>query len=82
MNPSEILTRVISRYSPENDLDSLLKDVSDLAGCVVFTTSFGMEYQAITYAIFSSDLPNEIITLDTWRMFPETYAVWSRTIAQ
>ena len=48
-------------------------------GRMVFTTSFGLEDQAITDAIFVGDLAIEIVTLDTGRMFPETYAVWAET---
>src|SRR5215467_5593112 len=53
-----------------------------IAGRLVFTTSFGLEDQAITHAILSLDLPIEIVTLDTGRLFPETYAVWSETEAR
>ena len=48
-------------------------------GRLVFTTSFGLEDQAITDAIFGSMLPIEVITLDTGRLFPETYELWART---
>jgi phosphoadenosine phosphosulfate reductase len=46
----------------------------------VFSTSFGLEDQAITHLIFSNDLPIRVFTLDTGRLFPETYATWSRTL--
>ncbi|MGC9331330.1 MAG: phosphoadenosine phosphosulfate reductase family protein [Bacteroidales bacterium] len=44
---------------------------------VVFTTSFGIEDQVITDVIFKHDLPVIVITLDTGRMFEETYKVFS-----
>lgn len=47
---------------------------------VIFTTSFGVEDQAITHAIFANDIPIEVVTLDTGRLFPETYKVYSETI--
>src|SRR5262249_11080845 len=53
-----------------------------IAGRLVFTTSFGLEDQAITHAILSLDLAIDIVTLDTGRLFPETYAVWSETEAR
>src|SRR5215467_9047579 len=57
-----------------------------IAGRLVFTTSFGLEDQAITHAILSQGLLSqeamEIVTLDTGRLFPETYAVWSETEAR
>ena len=49
-------------------------------GKVVFTTSFGIEDQIITHYISENDLPVEIVTLDTGRLFPETYKVFSETI--
>lgn len=49
-------------------------------GEVVFSTSFGLEDQAITYMIASNKLPVKIFTLDTGRIFPETYTTWSRTV--
>ncbi len=53
-----------------------------IAGRLVFTTSFGLEDQAITHAILSQDLAIDIVTLDTGRLFPETYVVWSETEAR
>ena len=47
---------------------------------VVFSTSFGLEDQAITYMIASNKLPVKVFTLDTGRIFPETYTTWSRTV--
>lgn len=46
---------------------------------VVFTTSFGIEDQMITHLISIEKLPFKIVTLDTGRLFPETYEVWQRT---
>ena len=48
-------------------------------GRLVFTTSFGLEDQAITHAIFAQDLEIEVVTLDTGRLFPETYELWGET---
>ena len=46
---------------------------------VVFTSSFGIEDQAITHMIFDNNLPIEVATLDTGRLFPETYKVFNET---
>ena len=51
-------------------------------GRVVFTTSFGIEDQVISHLIFTNDIPIEVATLDTGRLFPETYKVFSETIAR
>jgi phosphoadenosine phosphosulfate reductase len=50
-----------------------------VSGRIVFTTSFGLEDQAITHAIFSQRLAIDVITFDTGRLFPETHAVWAAT---
>jgi phosphoadenosine phosphosulfate reductase len=52
---------------------------SKISGRIVFTTSFGIEDQAISHAIFSQDLSIEVATLDTGRLFPETHDVWAET---
>lgn len=50
-------------------------------GKIVFSTSFGIEDQVITHAIFSQNLKNiEVFTIDTGRLFPETYATWNKTL--
>ena len=46
----------------------------------VFTTSFGYEDQVITHFIFTTQLRIRVATLDTGRLFPETYLVYNRTV--
>ncbi len=61
-------------------IDSL-KYIADLyPGKVVFSTSFGWEDQVISHIIFKNDLPIKVFTLETGRLFPETYYVWNRTL--
>ena len=47
---------------------------------VVFSTGFGQEDQVITDIIFINKLPVSVFTLDTGRIFQETYRVWNKTI--
>lgn len=54
--------------------------VSRFPGQVVFSTSFGLEDQTITFFIANGNIPIKVFTLDTGRIFPETYSTWSRTI--
>lgn len=49
-------------------------------GKVIFTTSFGYEDQVITHYIFSDNLDIKVVTLDTGRLFPETYKTYLSTI--
>jgi phosphoadenosine phosphosulfate reductase len=62
------------------DLDERLANASAaIDGRIVFTTSFGLEDQAISHAIFTQDLAIDVVTFDTGRLFPETHAVWAET---
>lgn len=51
----------------------------DLDGPLVFTTSFGIEDQVLTHALTTAGSRAEIVTLDTGRLFPETYDTWVAT---
>src|SRR3954469_9573764 len=53
--------------------------VEAFPGQVTFSSSFSFEDQAISHDILSNNIPISIFTLDTGRLFPETYSVWSRT---
>ncbi len=76
---------------PQNlsDLEAKLNDLSAGAGLalvaelfpekVVFSTSLGQEDQVITQLIASQNLPIQIFSLDTGRLFPETLELLSRT---
>lgn len=46
----------------------------------VFSTSLSWEDQIIAHHIFSLNLPVKVFTLDTGRLFPETYSVLNRTL--
>src|ERR1700761_4266209 len=48
-------------------------------GRVTFSTSFSFEDQVIADHILSAGLPVSIFTLDTGRLFAETYSVWNST---
>ena len=49
-------------------------------GKVIFTTSLGIEDQVLTDIIFKNNFDIEVVTLDTGRLFAETYKVFSETI--
>src|SRR5436305_4680826 len=62
------------------DMDEMLAQlVKDFPGQVTFSTSFSYEDQVITHKILSNHLPISVFTLDTGRLFPETYSVWRAT---
>jgi phosphoadenosine phosphosulfate reductase len=60
--------------------ESLRKMVERFPGKVIFSTSFGWEDQVISHIIFTNKLDIKVFTLETGRLFPETYYVWNRTI--
>jgi phosphoadenosine phosphosulfate reductase len=74
--------RLTAGFASLDLFDRLAEARRAIAGRLVFTTSFGLEDQAIAHAILSQDLAIDIVTLDTGRLFPETYAVWSETEAR
>ena len=53
---------------------------NEYQGKVIFSTSFGQEDQVITDLIATNDLPITIFTLDTGRLFQETYDVFHKTL--
>lgn len=62
------------------DLDGCLRTLAvAYPGRVTFSTSLGEEDQVITDAIARQDLNIRVFTLDTGRLFDETYALLERT---
>jgi phosphoadenosine phosphosulfate reductase len=66
----------LSRLSIKESLELL---AADFPGQSVFSTSFSVEDQVIAHHILADPIPISIFTLDTGRLFAETYSVWSRT---
>lgn len=59
--------------------DTILYLIRNTSGRVVFSTSFGQEDQVLTHIISESGHDVGIFTLDTGRLFEETYEVWQAT---
>lgn len=76
---TSMVTQLAAGFEPLAPLERLRALRDTLDGRIVFTTSLGLEDQAITHLIFTNDLAIDVITLDTGRLFPETYAVWAET---
>ncbi len=74
------VSELLNELKDKSIAEQLQSIVSRFPGQVVFSTSFGLEDQAITHYIASNKLPVKIFTLDTGRLFAETYTTWSRTI--
>ena len=78
-----VLAAKLSDRAGGLDLFGRLKAAGEaISGRLVFTTSFGIEDQAIIHAIFAQDLDVDVVTLETGRLFPETHDVWGETEAR
>ncbi|WP_118193909.1 phosphoadenylyl-sulfate reductase [Albibacterium indicum] len=75
MSQIEHVEKLIKGKQPQEVLRVLGEE---FRGEIAFSTSFGWEDQVITDMIFSEDLPIDVFTLDTGRLFKETYSVWNR----
>lgn len=76
--------KLLKIITESKSLEDKLKQIANFfENKIVFSTSFGMEDQVISHAIFSQKIKNiEVFTLDTGRLFPETYSVWDKTQLQ
>ncbi|MEF2074113.1 phosphoadenylyl-sulfate reductase [Consotaella aegiceratis] len=68
-----------AEFADLTPLGRLTRLADAVKGRLVFTTSLGLEDQMLTHLIFRNALPIEVVTLDTGRLFPETYALWRET---
>ncbi len=76
-NEFEKLLEVASEsYFQDNGLEVL---ANRFPGKVIFSTSFSYEDQVITHLIKNLDI--DIFTLDTGRLFEQTYETWTNTRA-
>jgi phosphoadenosine phosphosulfate reductase len=78
-NDTTTVTKLISSSDPVQSLKNL---ALAFPGEVIFSTSFSWEDQLITHLIFENDIDIKVFTLDTGRMFPETYSTWSSTLSK
>jgi phosphoadenosine phosphosulfate reductase len=70
------LSASLAGLAPANRLAQFCAAVD---GRIVFTTSFGLEDQVVLHHLCAAGLDVDIVTLDTGRLFPETYATWEET---
>jgi len=79
-NPEYITAELNILLNKGTIVDGLHFLAERFPGQVVFSTSFSIEDQVITDLIFSNRIGITLFTLDTGRLFAETYSVWSRTV--
>ncbi|KHJ53094.1 phosphoadenosine phosphosulfate reductase [Aureimonas altamirensis] len=76
---NELAADLDAGFAGKTPLERLALLAGSVHGRRVFTTSLGIEDQMLTHLIFENALPFEVVTLDTGRLFPETYALWQKT---
>ncbi len=72
-----LLNKKAASVKSLTDLFSIL--LEENLGEIAFSTSLGQEDQVLTHHIATNSYPIEIFTLDTGRLFQETYDVLSNT---
>ena len=77
MNKIEEIKELIKDLPPEKALSNIS---NAFPGKVTFSTSLGFEDQVMSHFIFSNNIPIEVFTLDTGRLFNETHSVLNNTI--
>ncbi len=79
MSDSALIEHLVAAFATRDPMDRLGVLSQAVQGRIVFTSSFGLEDQAITHCIAAVNPDIEIVTLDTGRMYPETYTLWAET---
>lgn len=77
---SNILNELNQITSGKTIVEKFWSLAEKFPGKVVFTTSFGYEDQVVTDMIFRNGIPIRVVTLDTGRLFEETYKTYARTL--
>jgi sulfate adenylyltransferase subunit 2 len=74
-----LIAELTEQYQQLDLPERLMTARRAIGGRIVFTTSFGIEDQAITHVVFTAGLDIDVVTFDTGRLFPETLDVWGDT---
>ncbi|MFT2011354.1 phosphoadenylyl-sulfate reductase [Pontibacter sp. 13R65] len=83
MSQTEALHISLPQLEEAIDQKSIVESLQYLAeqfpGQIAFSSSLGIEDQVITHLIFSNNIPIRVFTLDTGRLFNETYNLLHNT---
>ena len=72
----QIDAHALAALSPADRMVALRRAID---GPIVFTHGFGIEGQLLFHWICERNIDIDVVTLDTGRLFPETYELWSLT---
>ncbi len=76
------IDKIVSRIEAK-PIAEAIRELTDLfPGQVAFSTSFGHEDQVLSDIIFRNQLPVRVFTLDTGRLFEETYQTYYETLGK
>ncbi len=75
-----IVTDLLAKTKDSSIAETLSFLANEYNGNIVFSTSFGQEDQVISDVIFKKNVPISVFTLDTGRLFQETYDVFNSTL--
>lgn len=81
MAPADLPAALIQETEGLSIVDTLRHLTARFPGAVTFSSSFSYEDQVVTHLIATNKLAVQIFTLDTGRLFAETYNVWTNTNA-
>jgi phosphoadenosine phosphosulfate reductase len=70
------LSAILADLSPGERLGRFRNEID---GKLVFATSFGLEDQVILHLLAERNIDVDIVTLDTGRLFSQTYELWAET---
>jgi len=70
------LNAILADLSPAERLARFREEIE---GKLVFTTSLGLEDQVILHLLAEQGVDVEVVTLDTGRLFSQTYELWAET---
>lgn len=80
MNPTQNIELLNTQWAGLTSEDILEKALALFGYKITFASSLGAEDQVITHMLSKIDKSANIITLDTGRVFPETYDLLHRTV--
>lgn len=80
MNSTQNIDLLNEQWAGLSAQEILTKALELFGNKITFATSLGAEDQVITYLLSKIDKSANIITLDTGRVFPETYDLLHRTV--
>lgn len=75
-----MITQIKKDITGLNSADIVKYIQENFGANAVFSTSFGIEDQVLIHLLSESGSEASIFTLETGRLFPETYYVWNRTL--